>query len=415
MVNIKQNICPSSKWSIKCPYAMTPEFIVTHNTANDASAANEIAYMNRNNDYTSYHFAVDDVEIVQGLPLDRNGWHAGDGANGAGNRKGIGIEICYSKSGGDRFDQAERNAAWLTAKLLKERGWGIDRVKKHQDFMNKYCPHRTLDNGWRRYLNMVQVELNKLNQPAPSKPANADIAYEVLPKPRTVVLTKNTTLWNFNFTKWGEAKAIKNYNQGEKIEVVAIAHNKSVGGKYYMTDYSWNNGNIRATNGFNTKDCQDYVASAPTSPKPETKPAQPKVEPPKEAPLAPDNPHTSQPQETNTETEKPSLSNSGEMSKEKLKLPTETIEDLIEKGLKTMENYKDIAEEAASGFDFSDKTKKIVYLIGDAIILGGVITPMLIATITAPDMVVFSTALSQLLVTTGTGLLFAFKLLKKKS
>lgn len=158
-VKIRQMLVNPDKYGIKCTYPMDPQFIVVHNTANDASAANEIAYMNRNNSYTSYHFAVDDKEIVQGLPLDRNGWHAGDGAYGAGNRKGIGIEICYSLSGGPKFDQAERNAAWLVAKLLKERGWGIDRVKKHQDFMNKYCPHRTLDYGWDRFLNMIRAEL----------------------------------------------------------------------------------------------------------------------------------------------------------------------------------------------------------------------------------------------------------------
>ena len=59
-----------------------------------------------NNYQTSFHFAVDDKEVVQGLPLDRNGWHAGDG-NGKGNREGIAIEICYSLSGGERFLQAE--------------------------------------------------------------------------------------------------------------------------------------------------------------------------------------------------------------------------------------------------------------------------------------------------------------------
>ena len=37
-----------------------------------------------------------------------------------------------------------------------ERGWGIDRVKKHQDFSGKYCPHRTLDLGWERFLKMVE-------------------------------------------------------------------------------------------------------------------------------------------------------------------------------------------------------------------------------------------------------------------
>ena len=99
----KKNLVSSSKYSIKCPYSMTPEFIVVHNTANDASAQNEVKYMISNNNQVSFHFAVDDKEIVQGLPLDRNAWACGDGANGKGNRKGIQIEICYSKSGGARF------------------------------------------------------------------------------------------------------------------------------------------------------------------------------------------------------------------------------------------------------------------------------------------------------------------------
>lgn len=156
---IKQNLVDNSKYSLKCPHAMTPIGICVHNTANDASAKNEIVYMVGNSNQTSFHFAVDDVEAYQGLPLDRNGWHAGDGANGDGNRKHIGIEICYSKNGGNRFTKAEENAAELIATLLKERGWGIERVKKHQDFSGKYCPHRTLDLGWDRFLNKVKEKL----------------------------------------------------------------------------------------------------------------------------------------------------------------------------------------------------------------------------------------------------------------
>ncbi len=48
---------------------MTPEYITIHNTANDASAANEISYMTGNSESTSYHFAVDDKEVIQGIPL----------------------------------------------------------------------------------------------------------------------------------------------------------------------------------------------------------------------------------------------------------------------------------------------------------------------------------------------------------
>ena len=167
-MNIVKNLVSQSKYSVKCPYSMTPEFIVVHNTANDASAANEVKYMISNNNQVSFHFAVDDKEVVQGLPLDRNAWACGDGANGKGNRKGIQIEICYSKNGGIRFENAEKNAAKFIAQLLKERGWGVDNVKKHQDFSNKYCPHRTLDKGWASFVNMVKDYLNELNKPVQS-------------------------------------------------------------------------------------------------------------------------------------------------------------------------------------------------------------------------------------------------------
>jgi len=162
-MKIIQNLVSKSKHSIKCPYEMKPEFIVVHNTANDATARSEVAYMIKNNNQASFHYAIDDKEIVQGIPENRNAWHAGDG-NGPGNRKGIGIEICYSKSGGPRFIQAEKNAAKFIASKLKEKNWGIDKVKKHQDFSGKYCPHRTLDLGWQRFLNMIQTELNKLKE-----------------------------------------------------------------------------------------------------------------------------------------------------------------------------------------------------------------------------------------------------------
>lgn len=160
----KQQLCPTNKCSIKCPYTMNAEYITVHNTANDASAKSEITYMLSNNNCTSFHVAVDDIEVIQAISFNRNAFHAGDG-NGRGNRTSIGIEICYSKSGGTRFDKAEENAAKYIAQLLAERKWGIERVRTHQSWSGKYCPHRTLDKGWQRFLNMVKAELDKLNAP----------------------------------------------------------------------------------------------------------------------------------------------------------------------------------------------------------------------------------------------------------
>lgn len=160
-MKIVKNLMTPDKYHIKCPYNMTPTRIVVHNTYNDASAKNEIAYMIRNNNEVSFHYAVDDKEIVQGIAENRNGWHASDGGRGKGNREGIAIEICYSKSGGDRFIKAEQNAVELIVDILKRYGWGIDKVTKHQDYTDKYCPHRTLDMGWNRFLKMIEAKLGQ--------------------------------------------------------------------------------------------------------------------------------------------------------------------------------------------------------------------------------------------------------------
>lgn len=157
----RQKLLSPSKYSLKCPWEYDPEkvtHIIVHNTANDASAEDEIAYMIRNDSSTSYHFAVDDKEVVQGVPLTKGTFSCG---NRDGDVHGITIEICWSASGGERFAKAERLAARFIAQLLKERGWKIDKVTKHQDYDGKYCPHRTLDLGWQRFLNLVKKEMEE--------------------------------------------------------------------------------------------------------------------------------------------------------------------------------------------------------------------------------------------------------------
>ena len=151
-----QNLCPASKYSLKCPNAMKPVGICMHNTANSAPAKNEINYMNNNGSSTSFHLAVDENEAIQGLPFDRNGWHAGDG-NGPGNRKHIGIEIARSTDNTPGvFERAERRAAAVVARLCNMYGWGVDQVKAHRDFAAKDCPHRTSMAGFK---NMVALAL----------------------------------------------------------------------------------------------------------------------------------------------------------------------------------------------------------------------------------------------------------------
>ena len=172
---------PTTLYPLKAPYTMVPEYITIHNTYNDATAANEIAYMTRNTTVVGYHVAIDNKQAIQAIPFTRNAFHAGDGGKGAGNRKSIGIEICYSKSGGPKYTVAEANTVEYVAHLLKQYGWGIDRVKWHRDWSGKKCPHRIIDEGRTQSVkDRIAAKLKELNVP-PNKEDDDEMA-EQLPK-----------------------------------------------------------------------------------------------------------------------------------------------------------------------------------------------------------------------------------------
>lgn len=193
-VALRQLLVSDSKFNIKCPYTMVAEGYCVHNTYNDAPAENEANYMRNNDKKVSFHYVVDDKEVIQCIPENRNAFHAGDGVGGNGNRKHIAVEICYSKSGGEKFTKAEKNAAEFIAKGLKEKGWGIDKVKKHQDFSGKYCPHRTLDLGWERFLNLIRGYLGQATVlTPPSKPTT--------PPPQKKEKLTVDGRWGINTTK----------------------------------------------------------------------------------------------------------------------------------------------------------------------------------------------------------------------
>ena len=144
--------------------------------------------MINNNNATSFHVAVDEKHVIQAIPFNRNAFHAGDGANGEGNRKYIGIEICRSTGDLLTFKKCEDNCAKYVAHLLKQYGWTIKNVKRHKDFSGKNCPHRTIDLGWERFLDKIQAELDKLNKPVTTtkptttKPTIKKVNYKVVIK-----------------------------------------------------------------------------------------------------------------------------------------------------------------------------------------------------------------------------------------
>lgn len=163
---IKDNI-PAGRGN-RPAFLMSPKWITVHDTGNvkaGADALSHARYVKSDaaaNLPVSWHFTVDEKNIVQHLPLNEAGYHAGDGRNGPGNRQSIGIEICMD-AGGDRL-KAEANAAELTARLIKTERILLkfpECVKQHFHWSGKNCPQvlRGRPGGWEGFLREVERAL----------------------------------------------------------------------------------------------------------------------------------------------------------------------------------------------------------------------------------------------------------------
>ncbi len=160
MVEIIQDFIPVGR--INRPgIAMIPLYITVHNTDNTAwgaGALNHASYIKTVEQKVSWHYTVDDKRIIQHLPLNETGFHAGDGS-GPGNRKSIGIEICENPD--CNKIQAEKNAVDLMIKLIKEvssLGGSTDCIKQHYYWTGKDCPSVIrADGNW----NDLILEVNK--------------------------------------------------------------------------------------------------------------------------------------------------------------------------------------------------------------------------------------------------------------
>lgn len=73
-----------------------------------------------------------------------------------------------------------------------------------------------------------------------------------------------------------------------------------------------------------------------------------------------------------------------------------------------------IIDEVGEGFEFSQTTKLIAYLVGDALLVGALLVPDIVNTIQAPNPAIFAEYLSKVLLEGGIAILTVFKLFKRK-
>src|SRR5690625_2890954 len=149
----------------------TKKFIVIHETANTRKGANANAHArlqaSGNSRSASWHYQVDDKEIVQSFDDNKQCWHAG---NKHYNQNSIGIEICVNSDG--NFKKAVDNAVKLTKHLMDKYKISVDNVIQHNQASGKNCP-RYLRSGakgvtWSQF--KAKLSDKTSSKPKPSKP-----------------------------------------------------------------------------------------------------------------------------------------------------------------------------------------------------------------------------------------------------
>ena len=127
-----------------------PAYIVIHETDNWSKGADAKAHANamkNGNLAGTVHYYVDSKSVYQTLDHSDGAWAVGDGKGkyGITNRNSINIEICVNPE--TDYYKAVDKAEQLAAQLLKQYGWGTDRLKRHYDASRKNCPRRIQAEG----------------------------------------------------------------------------------------------------------------------------------------------------------------------------------------------------------------------------------------------------------------------------
>jgi|SRR5690625_1047275 len=181
-IKIRKNIVSASvNKAVTYGGTNTKKYIVIHETANTSKGANADAHgrlqANGNSRLASWHYTVDDKEIVQSFSDNAQCWHAGSASY---NRNSIGIEICVNSDG--NYKKAVDKAVELTKYLMNKYGISSANVVQHSKCSGKDCPRflRAGNKGvtWAEFKRKVggkaptKVKAESTSKPSTSKPTS---------------------------------------------------------------------------------------------------------------------------------------------------------------------------------------------------------------------------------------------------
>lgn len=142
-MKIKQALIPTGR-KRRPGIVLKPTHITIHNTGCENVPADNFrrSCLDPSQDKeVSWHYTVDEKEIIQHIPDNEVAWHAGDKV---GNRCSIGVEVC-ERSG------AEEKAIELVKYLMQKYNIPIERVVTHKSWSGKQCPRLILPH-WTEFI-----------------------------------------------------------------------------------------------------------------------------------------------------------------------------------------------------------------------------------------------------------------------
>ena len=151
----------------------------TGNTSRGANALNHAKFIN-NGSSSTWHYTVDESNIVQHFPDSIQCWHAGDG-KGKGNTESIGIEMCINSDG--NFSKTVDNTVELVLHLMNKHNIPINRVVQHNKWTGKNCPNSLRHNRygitWYDFITKVKSKMGTEVKPEVKPDNNSNKLYRV--------------------------------------------------------------------------------------------------------------------------------------------------------------------------------------------------------------------------------------------
>ncbi|EIT85896.1 putative N-acetylmuramoyl-L-alanine amidase [Fictibacillus macauensis ZFHKF-1] len=209
----------------------TCDYIVIHETDNTARGANAMAHANLqkngNSRQASWHYQVDDKEVIQSFDDRTRCWHA---ANSFYNNNAIGIEICVND--GVDYKKAVANAIELVKYLRPKYKTVKDGVIQHNKASGKNCPRylRSGEKGptWQGFLESVYdgtpvSNVKKTPHPKPSGMKGDGVA--IVPYPGKVLKVGSKGI---DVRRIQNAVGVKDDGEfGEKTKKAVMAYQKA--------------------------------------------------------------------------------------------------------------------------------------------------------------------------------------------